>query len=105
MHAEFFAVHAIHPYLLLVGLACVPRITLLLVGGPFALLGWLGWTFAPHLTVAIMATHMYWETNPGLCVVAWLFALGGTGGETSTARRARRARAHVRDLRRQRSAM
>ena len=43
-----------------------PRITMLVVGtvSSFGLLGWLGFIFAPHLTVAILATTFYWHTNP-----------------------------------------
>ena len=48
--------------------------------------------FAPHLLVAIIATIRYWETNPWLVVLSWLFALGGTGGEARTASRRRRKR-------------
>mgnify|MGYP001389058791 CR=1 FL=1 len=93
---DFFAAHE-HPYLLLFGLACFPRITLLFVGGPFGILHWLGWAIAPHLLVAILATTTYWDTNPVLCVVAWFFAFAGTGGEGRASwwagRRQRRAEA------------
>ena len=78
--------------LILFGLAVFPRITTLFVGGPFALLHWVGWVFAPHLLVAIMATTKYWDTNPVLCVVAWFFAFAGTGGEGGAAWRRRRRR-------------
>ncbi len=84
---DFFLAHA-SPWLLLAGLAVFPRLTLLFVGGPFAVLHWLGWVFAPHLLVAILATSRYWDTNPALCVVAWFIAFAGTGGETTAARRA-----------------
>lgn len=88
---DFFAGHA-HPWLLLFGLAAFPRITLLFVGGPFMWLQWLGWVFAPHFLVAFMATTHFWDTNPGLCVVAWFLAFAGTGGEGSIARRGTRWR-------------
>jgi hypothetical protein len=91
MHADFWSSHA-HPLLLLFGLAVLPRITLLFVGGPFGLLHWLGWAIAPHLLVAILATTRYWDTDPVLCVVAWAFAFAGTGGEGHTARRPFRRR-------------
>jgi hypothetical protein len=75
----------VHPagigLLVLVGLALFPRITLLFIGGPFGLVAWLGWLFAPHLLVAILATATYWHTDPLLCVAAWFFAFAGTGGE------------------------
>jgi len=90
---DFFAAHAdSYPWLILIGLAIFPRITMLFVGGPFAWFHWVGWLVAPHLTVAILATLRYWETNPWLVVIAWIFALGGTGGEAGAARRRRRRR-------------
>jgi hypothetical protein len=80
-HADFFAAHAAWGWLVLVGLAVFPRITLLFVGGPFGVFAWLGWLVCPHLLVAILATSRYWDTNPALCVVAWFVAFAGTGGE------------------------
>lgn len=77
---NFFDLHA-HAWLLLLGLATFPRITLLFVGGPFGILAWCGWVFAPHLLVAILATSRYWDTNPVLCVIAWFIAFAGTGTE------------------------
>lgn len=89
---SFFDAHQ-WDWLVLFGLAVFPRITLLFVGGPFALLHWLGWLFAPHLLVAILATTRYWETNPLLCVIAWFIAFAGTGGEGKLAHwRTRRVR-------------
>ena len=86
---DFWDVHGIF---FLIGAALFPRLTMLFaVSAPFGLLAWIGWAFVPHLTVAILATMYYWDTNPVLCVIAWFFAFGGTGGEgkvvTSTARR------------------
>jgi hypothetical protein len=81
---------ASHGYLALVLLALFPRLTLLF--GAFAtggVLWWLGWVFAPHFLVAVLAIP-YWHTNPVLVIVAWVVALAGTGGEGSAARRARR---------------
>ena len=51
------------------------------VSAPFGILAWLGWIFCPHITVAILATTYYWQTNPILCIIAWIVALAGTGGE------------------------
>ncbi len=56
------------------------------VATPFGFLAWLGWLFAPHLTVAILATQFYWHTNPLLCIIAWFVALAGTGGEYKVVR-------------------
>ena len=67
---------------LLIGLALLPRLTLLLssiaTGG---VVWWLGWIFAPRILVATLATVAYFEANPILVVIAWLIALGGECGE------------------------
>ncbi len=76
---DFWQVHGI---LFLIFITFFPRLTMLFaVTIPFGILAWLGWIFVPHLTVAILATQYYWETNPILCVIAWIVALAGTGGE------------------------
>ncbi len=71
-----------HGLLLLVGLALLPRLTLLLssiaTGG---LLWWAGWLVAPRVLIASLATISYFESNPLLVVVAWLIALGGESSE------------------------
>lgn len=66
--------------LTLLGLAFFPRITM------FILLPWsgvfyvLGWIFAPHVVVAVLALP-YWESNPLLVIGAWCFAVLGTAFE------------------------
>ena len=81
---------SVHGWLFLLGAAIFPRITMLLaVTVPFGWLAWAGWLFVPHLTVAILATTYYWETNPLLCIIAWFFAFAGTGAESKFAIRAR----------------
>jgi len=44
---------------------------------PFAhpILFWFGWVLTPRLVIAIVATSVYWDTNPILCVLAWINAL------------------------------
>ena len=88
---DFFQVHNAWPILFLLGMAIFPRITMLIAGtvSSFGLLGWVGWIFAPHFTVAILATTYYWHTNPILCIIAWIFAFGGTVSEGSAASRSR----------------
>lgn len=77
---DFWQVHGI---LFLFFATFFPRLAMLFaVTVPFGLLAWIGWLFAPHLTVAILATQYFWQTNPVLCVIAWFVALVGTGGET-----------------------
>lgn len=83
----------VHGWLFLVAVAIFPRLTMLFaVSAPFGWLAWIGWLVAPHLTVAILATTYYWNTNPVLCVIAWFIALGGTAGESKAASRAARRR-------------
>jgi hypothetical protein len=72
----------VHGWLFLIASALVPRLAMLFaVSVPFGWLAWLGWAVAPHLTIAILATTYYWDTNPILCTIAWMFAFGGTAGE------------------------
>lgn len=79
---DFFTNHTI---ITLIFLALFPRLTLLIASfATGGLLWWLGWVFAPHILVAILALP-YWDTNPVLVIGAWIIALGGTSGEASTA--------------------
>lgn len=74
---SFWQVHGIF---FLIFMFFFPRLTMLFSGICFAwsgLLFWLGWIFLPRLTVAILATTVYWQTNTILCILAWFWALGG----------------------------
>lgn len=65
-----------------------PRLTMLFAttfGGGF--LYWLGWFFAPRLTVAIIATMLYSQTNLELVVLTWIWALCGETTEKNSVRR------------------
>jgi hypothetical protein len=80
---NFWEVHGIF---FLFFITFFPRLTMLFaVSVPFGFLAWFGWLFFPHLTVAILATQYYWETNPILCVIAWFIAFAGTSGEMKLA--------------------
>ena len=78
----------VHGIIFLLSITLIPRFTLLVSifffnmvsGGIF---WWLGFIFAPHLLVAILATSIYWDTNPVLCIISWFVALTGTGAEAS----------------------
>ena len=63
-----------------------PRLTLffsnIIAGG---ILWWLGFFLTPRLLVAILATQSYWETNPILVVLTWIWALGGESAEKKAA--------------------
>jgi hypothetical protein len=80
-HIDFWQVHGIG---FIICMFFFPRLTMLFAttvgGGP---LYWIGWLFAPRLTVAIIATTCFWTTNPFLCVLTWIWALGGEGCEKS----------------------
>lgn len=52
------------------------------------LLYWLGWLLAPRLTVAILATTYFWETNTILVIITWIWALTGESGEKTCAKNA-----------------
>ena len=84
---DFFDHHGV---IALVGLVIFPRLTLLIAtfatGG---FLWWLGWLITPHILVAILSLS-FWDTNPVLVIVAWVCAIGGTGGEGAYADSRRR---------------
>ena len=65
--------------------AIFPRIAMIvamLFGGlGVAFLGILGWIFVPRITIAIIATVNYFDTNPVLCILAWIILLCGEGAE------------------------
>jgi len=74
-----------HGVAFLVFLFVFPRLTMLfgtavasVFGGP---LFWIGWIFAPRITVAVIACVLYWKMNPILCILAWIWALGGESAE------------------------
>lgn len=70
-----------HGVLCLICLAIFPRITLLVASfATGGVLWWLGWLFAPHLLVAILALH-YFNSNPFLVIIAWIIAFSGTSAE------------------------
>lgn len=75
----FWAVHGI------VFVLCMfffPRVTLLLATVWGGLLWWLGLVFVPRLTVAILALP-YYDTNPILVILTWIWALSGETAEKS----------------------
>lgn len=87
---DFFAVHP-NWLVFLFFMAILPRITLLITGIAFAtflypIWFWIGFIFWPRLVIAILATTIYWHTNPILCVFAWMLALGVTVGSGSAAK-------------------
>ncbi len=79
----FWSVHGVLGGLFfLTLLTFMPRLTLVFIS---VLLGSIGITFwgvigcvlLPRVLVAILATTVYWDTNPVLCVISWIVALVG----------------------------
>ena len=72
----------IHGLIFIICMCFFPRLTLLFSSVAFGgFWWWVGWLIAPRLLVAILATTTYWHTNTFLCVLAWLWALGGESTE------------------------
>lgn len=72
---DFWQVHGI---LFFLGLMFFPRITVFFfsaVTGGF--LFWLGFLIFPRIFVAILAAVHYWDTNPILVILAFLWAIPG----------------------------
>lgn len=73
-----------HTWLFIIAMFFFPRLTMLFAttfGGGF--LYWLGWFFAPRITVAIIASMLYWDNNTILVIFTWLWALTGESTEKS----------------------
>ena len=83
----------LHGFLFILAMCFLPRLTMLFSSicfMPFAgVLFWFGWVLAPRLTVAIIATFLYFPSNPILCVLTWMWALGGETAEKRYASRCR----------------
>ena len=63
---------------------CFPRLTMLCTGIFMSFMSplfFIGWLILPRLTVAILATSIYWDTNPVVCVLSWLWAFSGESAE------------------------
>jgi len=78
----------LHGWFFIFFLFFFPRLTMLFTGICSVWSGvwfWIGWVLAPRLTVAIMATMVYWHSNMILCIITWLWALGGESTEKKTA--------------------
>ena len=95
---DFFVAHGgvFAGILLIIALMAVPRIVMIcmliwgaLTGGGF--FWWAGFVFFPYVVVAVEASSNYWETNPAICVCAWIIAIAGTFGEGTTAKNTRSA--------------
>ena len=87
-HHDFWQVHG---WGFVLAMCFFPRLTLLFSsvasGGFF---WWVGWLLTPRLLVAILATSAYWNTNPILVVITWIWMLGGEAAEKAFLSGARR---------------
>jgi hypothetical protein len=63
-----------HGYWFIFFIMFFPRLTLLFATTWGGFLWWVGWVLAPEITVAILATIHYSETNIALVVFSWLWA-------------------------------
>lgn len=85
MEASLIDFWNLHGFWFVFFMCFFPRLTMLFTGIAFmpyaGVLYWFGWVLAPRLTVAIIATFMYFHTNPILCVITWLWAIGGESSE------------------------
>ena len=83
----------VHGFWFLFFIVLFPRLTMLFaVAVPFGWLAWLGWLITPRLLIAILATIYYWDTNPVLCIFAWLNMVFGGGGSTAATKKAASSR-------------
>ena len=79
----------VHGVIFLLGLMVFPRITVFffstVTGG---LLFWIAFLIVPRIFIAILAAYNYWDTNPILVILAFLWCLGGETTEKEATRRA-----------------
>ena len=91
MESFFEKYDIVYAAVTLIGLAFFPRLSMLLLTAiPFKSMGllfYLGWIFAPHLTVAILATSWYWSSDYILVLISWIIALGGERTEKKYVKR------------------
>ncbi len=71
----------VHGWWFLLAIVFFPRLTMLFATAtPFGWWAWIAWAIWPNLLIGILATTIYWHTNPALCVCAWLVCVSKAGG-------------------------
>ena len=65
----------VHGWGFLIAIMFCPRAVMLAATPIGGFLWWLGWLIAPAFQIAILATINYWETNPALVFIAWIWAI------------------------------
>ncbi len=90
MDSFFDKYNLLYGIITLVGLSFFPRFSMLLLTSisfsSMSPLFYLGWIFTPHLTVSILATDWYWNTDYHLVIISWIIALGGENIEKKYAK-------------------
>lgn len=72
----------VHGIFFLLGLLFFPRITILFFSNvAYGICLFFGIMVFPRLIIAILAAHNYWDTNPVLVIIAFMFCLLGEGAE------------------------
>ncbi len=51
-----------------------------------AIVGWAAWVLVPRFLIAVLATALYWHTNPILCFGAWAIAFVMLDAKQKTAK-------------------
>lgn len=77
MENQLVSFWQVHGFWFIFFMMFFPRLTLLFATAWGGFFWWIGLIFAPRLTVAILATMIYWHTNPILVVITWLWAFIG----------------------------
>jgi len=77
----------IHGWWFIIFMCLFPRLTMLFATVWGGFWWWIGWIFAPRLTVAILATMYFGSTNTFLVVLTWIWAFMGESAEKQTVRK------------------
>jgi uncharacterized radical SAM superfamily protein len=66
-----------HTLLFIIGLIVCPRVVLLYFGmiAQGAVLPIAGIFLVPRITLALLITPIYWESNPAVIIFCWIFAV------------------------------
>lgn len=75
---SFWTAH-IHPIIFILFLMVFPRLTLLVwwLAGILSItfFGFIFWLISPSFLIAYLASSIYWETNPTLVILSWIWAV------------------------------
>ena len=72
----------VHGFFFLLGLLFFPRITILFFSNvAYGICLFFGILAFPRIIIAILAAYSYWDTNPILVIIAFMFCLAGEAAE------------------------